>query len=166
MFPRNRLREPPPQPSPARRELMIKVFFNQAVKSPLSPAVVEKIVNLAARQEKKIQGEVEIKVVGNNEIKKINRLYRGKNEVTDVLSFAWQEDQPIPGNFLGQIYLSAPRLARQAKSFGVPFREEFIRMLVHGLLHLVGYDHCRPGDAKKMFKLQDEIVVEAYQRLI
>ncbi len=124
----------------------------------MSEASVDKIVSLAARAEKKIHGTVEVTIVGEKKIKALNLKYRGKNLVTDVLSFSWLEGGEMPGDFLGQIFICYPQIVRQAKEYKVSVEEEFARMLVHGLLHLVGYDHVKENEAKKMFVLQEKII--------
>ena len=137
---------------------MIKVDYIHEIKCPFSTAQVVKIVKTAAQFEKKIIGEVEIIVVSNQTIKKINRRYHHRDAVTDVLSFAWQEDKIVSSSKLGQIYIAYPRIVAQAKEWKVSPEEEFIRMLVHGLLHLSGYDHAQPAAARRMFKKQERIV--------
>lgn len=122
---------------------------------------MKKIVRFAARREKKIRGRIDVTVVGDAAIRSLNRRYRGKDQVTDVLSFAWGEDKKMPSRYLGQIYLSYPQIKRQARVFQAPVAEEFARMLVHGLLHLVGYDHVRRAEAERMFSLQEKIVAHA-----
>ena len=119
---------------------------------------VDKIVSLAARAEKKIHGTVEVTIVGEKKIKALNLKYRGKDKVTDVLSFSWLEGGKMPGDFLGQIFICYPQIVRQAEEYKVSVEEEFARMLVHGLLHLVGYDHVKENEAKKMFVLQEKII--------
>jgi len=138
---------------------MIKVMFNPAIRVPFTKEYIEKIVRKISKKEKKITGSVEINIVGDKEIKELNSRYRGKNKVTDVLSFAWQEEKSAPSqDFLGQIYICFPRIVRQAKEFKVNVEEEFFRMLAHGLLHLAGYDHEEEKEAKKMFDLQEKIL--------
>ncbi len=127
---------------------------------PWADKWISGVVTLTAKKEKKIKGEVEIIIVGDKEIKQLNRTYRGKDKITDVLSFAWQEDGSVPTNILGQIYICYPQIKRQAKTWRVTAKEEFARMLVHGLLHLVGYDHGDEKDSQKMFGLQEKIVGE------
>lgn len=134
----------------------VNVFKKVAI--PWNNKWIEKVVNLTAKKEKKIKGEVEIIVVGDSEIKRLNHEYRGIDKVTDVLSFAWQEDGMISSDVLGQIYISYPQIKRQAKIWQVTAKEEFSRMLIHGLLHLIGYDHDNEKDSKKMFSLQEKIV--------
>jgi probable rRNA maturation factor len=103
-----------------------------------------------------ISGSVSITFVGEMRMRTLNRSYRGKDRVTDVLSFAAQEgDMPLPHTDLGDMFIAPKQIARQAKMYAVPYKEEMARMIVHGVLHLLGYDHERPRDAKKMFALQN-----------
>lgn len=142
---------------------MIEIDYFKKVVCPVQNKTVQKLAELAGRKEKKIKGRIEVVVVGETEIKSLNAQYRGKKAVTDVLSFAWQENGLKNGSddLLGQIYLCYPRITRQAKDFGVTAKEEFARMLVHGLLHLVGYDHAQKKEADLMFGLQEQVLMEA-----
>ena len=137
---------------------MVEIEFNKTVKCPWTEKKVSKIVQICAKKEKKVKGIIDIEIVGDKRIKSINKSYRGIDRVTDVLSFAWQEDKSFQSNYLGQIFVSYPTIVRQAKAYSVTTKEEFIRMLVHGLLHLVGYDHVAKKDAEKMFSIQEKIV--------
>ncbi len=140
---------------------MISTEYNLLAPCPYKYNWVSQVVELVARREKKVRGVVEISVVNKRMIKKINREWRGKDKVTDVLSFAWQEGLSTPGsNHLGEIYICFEKIKEQAKEFKVTAKEEFVRMLVHGLLHLVGYDHMKEKDAKKMFGKQENIIKE------
>lgn len=136
---------------------MVKINFTSVASCPVKLREVQTIASVAARFEKKIKGEVEINIVSNNKIQEINREYRHKDAVTDVLSFAWQEGDSVDDN-LGQIFISYEQIKKQAREYSVTVKEEFARMLVHGLLHLVGYDHLVEKDEKKMFSLQEKII--------
>lgn len=138
--------------------IMISVSIFKNVSLPYSDKWLKEIVSIAAKKEKKIKGEVEIIIVGDSEIKRLNKQFRNKNKVTDVLSFAWQEDKMVVTDVLGQIYVCYPQIKRQAKIWKVTIKEEFSRMLVHGLLHLVGHDHVVEKGAQKMFALQEGII--------
>ena len=127
---------------------------------------VAAVVRVAATLENKIAGSVEINIVGDRRIQTLNRVFRGRNQPTDVLSFAWREDPAYRGALLGQLYLAMPYIIRQAKRFSVSPPEEFVRLLTHGLLHIVGYDHDTTRKAKRMFYLQEKIVTRAYPRFI
>jgi probable rRNA maturation factor len=137
---------------------MVKINLNKIFKCHFTKQTVAKVVNYLSQVEPKVSGEVEINIVGNQYIKKINKEFRGINKATDVLSFAWAEDKFIPTDFLGQIYISYPKIKTQATENHITIKEEFIRMLTHGILHLVGYDHQTKNDTNKMFHLQEEVV--------
>ena len=59
---------------------------------------------------------------------------------------------------LGDIIICIPQVRRQAKEYKVSFQEEFLRIVIHGVLHLVGHDHIKKADARKMFSLQEKLV--------
>lgn len=106
-------------------------------------------------------GEVAIHLVGEKQIKELNNKYRHKNKVTDVLSFPMRKGQKIDFAWeksWGDIFICVPQIKRQAKNYGVSFLEEFNRMLIHGWLHLFGFDHQEKKQAERMFTLQEKIV--------
>lgn len=85
--------------------------------------------------------------------KKINFEFRGKDYATDVLSFDSMDDSS-----LGELILCPEVLKRQAKEHGLTYRLELGYMLLHGVLHLLGYDHeTNENDAQEMFRLQDAV---------
>lgn len=137
---------------------MHSVIVNEIVKGPLSKLQIKKVIELAAHYEPKIKGNIEVNLIDDALMRKLNLKYRGKNKTTDVLSFAWQEDKTFKTNWLGQLYISIPQIKRQAKDFKVGVGEELKRMLVHGLLHLAGYDHLTKIKGDEMFKLQEKII--------
>ncbi len=97
--------------------------------------------------------EISIAFVSESQMRKLNSRWRGKNRVTDVLSFELDE-----GEVFGEVLISYEQAARQAKTMKHSTRDEITFLLVHGVLHLFGYDHERPRDAKKMFPLQTKIL--------
>ncbi|MSU75827.1 MAG: rRNA maturation RNase YbeY [Candidatus Magasanikbacteria bacterium] len=137
---------------------MITASITRLVKTPVTARHINKVATTASRAEAKIHGAVDIILVGRERMRRLNKQFRGLNRPTDVLSFAWNEDKAYRGNNLGEIYLCPAVLLPQAKKWKVSFREEFSRMLVHGLLHLVGYDHDSEKKANVMFALQEKIV--------
>lgn len=90
-------------------------------------------------------GELTLRIVGSGESRRLNREYRGKDKPTNVLSFPYEE----PGS-LGDIVLCAPVVNREAKEQGKTAAAHWAHMVVHGVLHLRGYDHIRAPDAKVM----------------
>jgi probable rRNA maturation factor len=98
---------------------------------------------LAVLDGEKKQGlEINVVLVDNAYIKAVNLEYRLKNAVTDVISF-----EAAGG---GDIFISVDRAKEQALEYGAPFKEEISRLLVHGTLHVTGYDHMNARDEKKM----------------
>ena len=109
---------------------------------------------------------VDVSITNNEEIHKINREYRDVDRPTDVISFAFLDDKnekPLKGNIptsLGEIIISYEKAEEQAKEYGHSLGREMSFLFVHGLLHLLGYDHMKKDDELVMFKLQDEILGE------
>lgn len=104
-----------------------------------------------------------ILIVDNNKIQEINREYRGKDNVTDVISFAFEDYKDIEYDnfrFLGEIYISLQKARKQAEEYGHSERREICYLTVHGLLHLLGYDHMNEEDKKVMRSLEEEILNE------
>ena len=105
---------------------------------------------------------VSILFTDDKEIHRLNREYRGKDKPTDVLSFSQLEGEGAVGDSLGDIVISLVTASKQAEEFGVTEQEEVGRLLVHGLLHLYGYDHegVSEEEAEEMFRLQDSILAK------
>lgn len=89
----------------------------------------------------------------------MNRLYHKQNRVTDILSFAYAETNNAKGE--GELYLCIPQIRRQAQRYQCSFLNEFTRMLVHGFLHLQGYDHRQTQERKRMNTYADAILSQA-----
>ncbi|WP_033544108.1 rRNA maturation RNase YbeY [Planococcus sp. CAU13] len=127
---------------------------------------VEKILQHAAVEENIGEAEVSVSFVSNEMIREINREYRGKDQPTDVISFAMEEagagevmiqgvDEP---RVLGDIIISLDRTREQAADYGHSFERELGFLAVHGFLHLLGYDHMEEEDEKEMFAKQEAIL--------
>lgn len=100
-------------------------------------------------------------MVDNESIHKINKEYRGIDRETDVITFALEDDKQIdvPGvRVLGDIYISYDRVISQAEEYGHSKKREICFLGVHGLLHLLGYDHMNKEDEDEMFGLQKELL--------
>lgn len=135
----------------------ISIDFNKRSKCHWGKKDVEHIFYFVHKYAK-VSGEVEVNIIGDAEMKQLNGHYRGKNKPTDVLSFAWKEDLVVKTSYLGQIYICYPQIVRQAKELSIASDEEFVRMLAHGFLHIIGHDHIEKKEAKIMFDLQEAIV--------
>ena len=104
--------------------------------------------------------EASITLCGDETIRTYNRTYRGKDEATDVLSFEAEPDlQPIPRSRLaGDLLISLPTVALNADYFGVTFTEELKRVTLHGILHLLGWDHGTNEPGEPMLVYQENFL--------
>ena len=130
--------------------------------------LLNKAMNLVARLENLSENtEVDITIVTDEEIHVLNRDYRGVDRATDVLSFALDEgdDEPeILGaeaeHLLGDIIISAEKANEQAEEFGHGLNREIVYLAVHGMLHLLGYDHVVEDEKIVMRRREEEILRE------
>ena len=103
--------------------------------------------------------ELTVLVTGDEQLRQLNRDFLGFDEPTDVLSFPSGESGPDPdsgGHYMGDVVLSYPRALAQAEAGGHPVQEELQLLVVHGVLHLNGYDHARQEDTARMWATQAE----------
>lgn len=101
--------------------------------------------------------ELVVSLVGDAEIHALNRDYRGKDRPTDVLAFAMREGEPTPdgGDVLGDVVISLDTAARQAAERGVTIAAEVRDLLIHGILHLLGYDHEVSANESRRMKAKE-----------
>ncbi|WAH38549.1 rRNA maturation RNase YbeY [Alicyclobacillus dauci] len=126
-------------------------------------AFTDKVLSAAANH-LGISGEVSVLFVDDATIHELNRTYRSVDRPTDVLSFAMQEGDEFPDldgpTMLGDIVVSIDKAKEQADAYGHSLERELAFLLVHGFLHLNGYDHQDEQSEQEMFGLQEEILVE------
>ena len=98
-------------------------------------------------------------LVGDKTIASLNEQYRGIPSSTDVLSFPMREGLfgALSPGLLGDVVISAETADRQARAAGRSLREELAALLIHGILHLLGYDHQTPSDARTMKRLEGQL---------
>lgn len=98
--------------------------------------------------------------IDNEEILKLNKTYRNIGKPTDVLSFAFNDNKRIETeiNMLGDIYISIDKMKEQAKNYQHSEKRELSFLVVHGILHLLGYNHIEKSEEKIMFNEQDKIL--------
>lgn len=94
--------------------------------------------------------ELSVAIVGDRGIRILNREYLGRDKPTNVISFAMQEGAfgEVNPQLLGDVVISADTCAREAEEGGIPFAARLLFLLLHGILHLTGYDHERSGEAE------------------
>lgn len=111
----------------------------------------------------KVKGSLfNIILTDNKTIKEINKKYRNIAKETDVISFALEDEKNekffLPRRILGDIYISVDKAISQSKEYGHTLKRELSFLSVHGLLHLLGYDHIDKKDEKEMFLKQERIL--------
>ncbi len=128
-------------------------------------SLIRQVIATAMTKENVAAGsEVSVSIVDDEEIKNLNRDYRGKDQPTDVLSFALNEGAEDSGlmedapNIMGDVIISMERAEAQAEEYGHSLERELSFLAVHGFLHLNGYIHESEEEEKEMFTLQEEIL--------
>jgi probable rRNA maturation factor len=110
--------------------------------------------------------EVSILFVGDRKMRSLNFRFRQKDKTTDVLSFPMSGGQnAVAGSVLGDIVVSVPRAALQARQYDVPLHDEMLRLLLHGLLHLLGYDHEINEYQKRRMKKKEKELFDAVKAM-
>ncbi|WP_428610309.1 rRNA maturation RNase YbeY [Sedimenticola sp.] len=108
------------------------------------------------------QAELVVRIVGLEESRQLNHEYRGQDKPTNVLSFPFEvpevvTDDPV-GDLLGDLVICAPVVADEAAAQNKPLEAHWAHMLVHGVLHLLGFDHTTDAEAEQMEGLEVEIL--------
>ena len=108
------------------------------------------------------RAEITLVITGDDEIRDLNRQYRGVDAPTDVLSFAEAKADArfVEAVYLGDVVISYPRAEAQAASAGHSVADELLLLVVHGVLHLLGHDHAGRAEKRKMWAAQEEILNE------
>lgn len=120
------------------------------------------LLAFALKREKLDNVEFNVIFVDSDTIHDINKTYRNVDRVTDVISFALEDNKTIEldHRLLGDIYICVERAEEQAKEYGHSFLRELAFLTIHGLLHLLGYDHMEKEEEKIMFQKQEDILNE------
>jgi probable rRNA maturation factor len=139
-------------------------IFNETNEEIKELEIVEKVLYSAMEKENLIDTSFNLIIVDNDYIHKLNKEYRNIDRETDVITFALEdEDTLIVGDkkrVLGDIYISIDKVKVQASEYGHSEKREICFLVVHGILHLLGYDHMNTSDEKVMFSKQDKILDE------
>lgn len=104
--------------------------------------------------------EMSVIFVSKDAIREMNRDYRGINRATDVISFAFQEGEGagLTPFFLGDIAVCPDIVEKHSRSYGTSFRTETLFVIIHGVLHLLGFDHTHLAEREKMRKMENSIM--------
>lgn len=149
-------------------EILVANHQNKVDFTPGMEEIISKVLQEAAEQFK-LPGETEVSValVDDEEIRVLNRDYRGLDEPTDVLSFAFDDetdtgDIPFAAagevHILGDIVISLERAKNQAAEYGHSFEREIGFLTIHGMLHLLGFDHQEEGEEQEMRRWEEMIL--------
>jgi probable rRNA maturation factor len=134
----------------------------KAIPAPLTPAFLREVLTRAAEEPPlasrlgEEERELTVRVTGDRELRRLNKAFLGLDETTDVLSFPSGDR-----GYLGDLALSWPAVVRQAETFGHPPAVEAALLIVHGLLHLLGWDHADRSQAQEMDQLTQACLVRA-----
>lgn len=117
------------------------------------------VENALKNQSASLDSELTIVLTDDSKIKELNRGYLEIDAPTDVLSFPASETDPETGaHYIGDIIISLPYAAKSAEKAGHPLESEVQLLVVHGVLHLLGYDHAEADEKARMWKAQSEIL--------
>ncbi len=110
------------------------------------------------------EAEIGLTFINDPRIRRLNRIYRGKDRPTDVLAFPLGLSGKVkaakarrPPSFLGDVVISAETARRQATERGHGLDREVARLMIHGILHLLGYDHERPAESRRMRRMEQTL---------
>jgi probable rRNA maturation factor len=143
-------------------EHVILVSIGEPFASSVPEAWLESVAWRVLEAEGVGAAELSVTVTDDETVRSLNREYAGEDAVTDVLSFSQREGEEFvtpPGSVppLGDVIIAYPQAARQARDRGSSTQAEVTRLLIHGILHLLGYDHAEPEDERRMRAREEEL---------
>jgi probable rRNA maturation factor len=148
----------------------VDVEVVKAVRAPVAPAFLRAVLAGAASQPAVARAlppvgrpaELTVRVTGDRELRRLNRQFVGEDHPTDVLSFPSGD---VASGYLGDLAVSWPAVRRQAQAFGHEPETEIGLLVVHGFLHLLGWDHATPAEEREMSRLTRECLARTGLRL-
>lgn len=135
----------------------MSVVVTNKTRQRLNQAVIQQAVEATLSFCRK-KGSVSVVVIGHSRMKQLNSMYRGRSATTDVLSFTENESAMAEKNFLGEIFVDYEVIKKQAKKFSPSVRFELAFIVIHGTLHLLGYDDVTLKGAEEMEKMGHSII--------
>ncbi len=131
----------------------MEIHISNLCETNVKVSDIKKIIRKIVKKEAENSGSVNIVFCSDKKILELNRRFRQISKPTDVLSFPFRDS-----DLLGEIYISLETAERQAKEFAWSLDKEVIRLIVHGTVHLIGYDHKKKSDRKKMEAIEAKYV--------
>ena len=149
----------------------VEIVYDGIQENKNCEEIINKVIEKCFENEKMegLKLYISITLTNPKSIKEINKTYRNIDKETDVLSFPMFEKEELDNmkknnyqvdDVLGDIIISVDKVERQAKEYGHSFERELAYMCVHGFFHLIGYDHIKDEDKKKMRAKEDEVLNE------
>lgn len=127
--------------------------------NPEDKKIIQEAVTACLRLEDRMEfNEISLSFVTNEEIQALNQSYRGKDQVTDVLSFPMEATHDVPEKILGDIVIAVPRMVEQAAAYGHSLRREMVYLVVHSMFHLLGYNHMTEEEKRTMRQKEEKIM--------
>lgn len=133
----------------------IEVFNTSGLELPFNSSIIPTIVRKIELGENVRYQNLEIVFVDEEEIVAINEEHLDRNYITDIITFRYDEDQSNQ-QIEGTLYCCAPRIKEQSEEFSKSERQEFLRVVIHGFIHLIGYDDSTDEEKNIMTKLEDK----------
>jgi probable rRNA maturation factor len=141
----------------------LEVLVRSTVKRPgIGLPSVRRLVDEVLRGEGRRDVEVAVLLVGQRAMRRLNERYTRRRGDTDVLSFGMAGEE-FSGSVLGDVYVCVDRARAQSKSSGEPLRDSIARLVIHGLLHLLGYDHTRGPKAARQMEARQEAYLKRWR---
>lgn len=135
------------------------IEINNLTKFTVDKKSFSQVAKIVLKGENKEMASLSLAFVNEKEMQKLNKNFRGKNKPTDVLSFDLQD-----GNYLGEIVICPKVVKDNAKKYGVLAKKEILKVFIHGILHLLDYDHEKSEkEAQIMEKKQDLYLLKVFK---
>lgn len=138
---------------------MIHLLTRPHLSSPLFADLLKEAARETLRQHSALANDLTLVLTDNEEIQELNRIFRHHDAPTDVLAFpSGERDPDTHRRYLGDVVISLPQAMQQADEHGCPLENEVCLLVVHGILHLLGYDHADEEERQRMWSAQTQIL--------
>lgn len=128
-------------------------------------SILDKVIKKTLEMENVDKAIFSVIFIDDEKMRELNKTYRGIDKTTDVLSFAYEDNEVYNYEFrhLGEIFVSIPKMKEQALEYGHSNIREISFLVVHGLLHLLGYDHTKGKEEEKIQFEKQELVLNEFE---
>mgnify|MGYP003338098816 CR=1 FL=1 len=137
--------------------IIVDIQIASASEEAPDPQSIERWVSAAIGNQRE-STELSVRIVDNEEGQLLNEQFRGSSGATNVLSFPFENESPEPLPLIGDIVICAPIVAKEAVEQNKALNAHWAHMIIHGVLHLLGYDHQNDTEANAMEALETEIM--------